>query len=209
MSPSPRVDALVFDLGGVLIDWNPRYLYRTLFGGDDAAMERFLAEVCSSEWNECQDAGRPWAEGIAEAVARHPQDAALIHAYRERWEEMLAGPLHDSVALLEELHDHGVRLLALTNWSGETFPIARQRFAFLNRFEGILVSGDEGLKKPDPAIFQRLIARYALQPAHTLFIDDSPRNVAAARREGMQALHFSDAPRLREELRRLGVPVSR
>lgn len=201
------VDTVVFDLGGVLIDWNPRYLYRKLFAGDEAGMERFLAEVCSQDWNECQDAGRPWAEGIAEAVARHPQHEALIRAYRERWEEMLAGPLHDSVALLERLHARGVRLLALTNWSAETFPLARRLFPFLGRFEGILVSGDEGLKKPDPAIFRLLVARYALQPERSLFIDDSPRNVAAASELGFRALRFTDAEALRAALLAHGLPA--
>lgn len=201
------VDTVVFDLGGVLIDWNPRYLYRKLFVGDEAGMERFLAEVCSQDWNECQDAGRSWAEGIAEAVARHPQHEPLIRAYRERWEEMLAGPLHDSVALLERLHAHGVRLLALTNWSAETFPLARRLFPFLGRFEGILVSGDEGLKKPDPAIFRLLVARYALQPERSLFIDDSPRNVAAASALGFRALRFTDAEALRAALLAHGLPA--
>lgn len=199
-----RFDTVVFDLGGVLVDWNPRHLYRQLFD-DEAAMERFLAEVCTSHWNEQQDAGRPWCEAIAALSAEHPRHAALIAAYRERWDEMLSGPIAASVAILDELRARGVPLYALTNWSHETFPLARQRFRFMEAFLGIVVSGEERLIKPDPAIFQRLLSRYGLDPARTVYIDDAPRNVAAAARLGMHALHFRDAATLRDELCRAGL----
>lgn len=200
------VDTVVFDLGGVLVDWNPRYLYRTLFD-DEAAMERFLAEVCTPFWNEAQDAGRPWQEAVATLSAQHPDHADLIDAYRTRWLETLRGPIQPTVDLLAALRAGGVRLYALTNWSQETFPLARQRFDFLGWFEGIVVSGEEKLIKPDPEIFQRLIRRYAIEPARTLYIDDSLKNVAAAEALGMRGWHFQGADGLREHMRSLGLPA--
>lgn len=199
-----RFDTVVFDLGGVLVDWNPRYLYRRLFD-DEAAMERFLAEVCTSHWNEQQDAGRPWNEAIAGLCAQHPRHAALIAAYRERWDEMLRGPIDGSLAILDELRARGVPLYALTNWSHETFPLARQRYRFMDAFLGIVVSGEERLIKPDPEIYRRLLSRYRLDPVRTVYIDDAPRNVEAAARLGMHALHYRDPATLRGELRSAGL----
>jgi len=200
-----EVEAVVFDLGGVLIDWNPRYLYRRLFGDDHQAMERFLAEVCNQAWNERQDAGRSWEEAIDEATTAHPHHAHLISAYRERWEEMLGGPLTDTLVILEELWTAGVPLYALTNWSQHTFPYAVKRFPFLDWFEDIVVSGREGLIKPDPAIFQVLLSRSGRQADRMVFIDDSPKNVEAAGRLGFRSVHFSNAPQLRSELNSLGL----
>ncbi|HEX3761195.1 MAG TPA: HAD family phosphatase [Kofleriaceae bacterium] len=191
---------VIFDFGGVLVDWNPRHLYRRLFPGDPERMERFLAEVCTTAWNEQQDAGRPWADAVAELVARHPAQADLIRAYRERWEETLAGPIDDSVAILGELRDAGHRLLGLTNWSHETFPLARARYRFFDWFHGIVVSGEERLIKPDPRLFVCLIERYRVDPARAVFIDDSPRNVAAAAALGLHAIHFRSPAALRAEL---------
>lgn len=205
--PPVVVDTVVFDLGGVLIDWNPRHLYRKLFGADEAAMEAFLEQVCTGAWNERQDRGRSWAEAVAEAVARHPAHAAHIRAYHERWEEMLGGALHDSVAILRELKAAGVRVLALTNWSAETFPIAERRFDFLAWFDGIVVSGREGLMKPEPEIFRLLVERHRLDPSRTVFIDDHARNVDAALAAGLRALRFVEARRLRAELIELGLPL--
>ncbi|MBB5876709.1 HAD family phosphatase [Xanthomonas sp. 3498] len=201
---APLLDTVVFDLGGVLIDWNPRHLYRRLFD-EEAAMETFLREVCSPQWNERQDAGRPWQEAVAELSALHPAHAPLIAAYHARWPEMLGGALDATVAVLDELRGQGVRLYALTNWSHETFPIARERYPFLQWFEGVLVSGEERLVKPDPAIFALLCERYAIDPARAVFIDDAPRNVHAAAATGMQALQFCDAAMLREDLVALGL----
>ena len=196
---SPIIDTVIFDLGNVLIAWDPRRLYRQLID-DEAQMEWFLREVCSSEWNEEQDAGRPWSEATALLRSRFPEHAALIDAYHLRWEETLVGAIEASVALLAELRERGVRLLALTNWSQETFPIARQRFAFLQWFEGIVVSGEERLIKPDARIYQRLLERYAVDPSSALYIDDSARNVAAAEALGMQGYWFRDADGLRQRL---------
>jgi 2-haloacid dehalogenase len=201
---SERIDTVIFDLGNVLIGWDPRRLYRQLID-DEAQMEWFLREVCNSEWNEQQDAGRPWAEGTALLRARFPEHAELIDAYHLRWKETLVGPIDGSVAILAELKARGVRLLALTNWSQETFPIARQLYPFLQWFEGIVVSGEECLVKPDSRIYQRLLERYAVDPTAALYIDDSARNVAAAEALGMHGWWFRDPAGLRERLVELGV----
>jgi len=200
----PMPDTVIFDIGGVLIDWNPRHLYRPLFA-DEAAMERFLTDICSPQWNEQQDAGREWDEAIALLCAQFPAQASLIHAYRERWEEMLGGPLDDTVAVLDALRVRGVRLFALTNWSHDTFAIARQRYAFLDWFKDIVVSGAEGMIKPDPAIFQLLLTRGGIDPARAVYIDDTARHVDAAKALGMRALLFRDAATLRCELSSLGL----
>ncbi len=201
------VDTVVFDIGGVLIDWNPRYLYRRLFN-DEVAMEKFLAEVCNTEWNERQDAGRDWSEAIHALCGKFPQQASLIHAYRNRWEEMLGGPLHETVAILDELRASGTRLYALTNWSADTFEIARQRYGFLHWFEDIVVSGRERLIKPDAALFHRLLTRNDIDPARAVYIDDTRRHVDAANALGMHGLVFRDAPTLRRELSSLGLLAS-
>jgi 2-haloacid dehalogenase len=201
---SPVVKAVVWDLGGVLIDWDPRYLYRSLFD-DDAAMEDFLATVCTPEWNRGQDAGRPWADAVDELATRHPEQRDLITAYWERWHETLGDAIAPTVAVLDALRSDDVRLIALTNWSGETFPVARPRYPFLDWFEGIVVSGDERLIKPDPRIFDVLIRRYGLDPATTLFIDDSQENVEAAAALGFIAIRYLDAEALRRDLRRFGL----
>jgi 2-haloacid dehalogenase len=193
------VKAVVFDLGGVLIDWDPRYLYRKLLA-DEAAVEEFLATVTTLEWNAEQDRGRSFAEGVAELVERHPAHAAAIAAYHERWPEMLGGDIPGTVELLAELRAAGVPLFALTNWSAETFVYARERFEFLGWFDGVVVSGEERLVKPDPRLFRRLLDRFGLAPEATLFVDDSPANVTAARRLGMDAVRFTDPERLRRDL---------
>jgi 2-haloacid dehalogenase len=195
----------IFDLGAVLIDWDPRYVYRDLFPGDDAAMEAFLAEVTNSTWNHQMDAGRPWADAIAELVALHPERRELIEAYWSRWPEMLAGDIAGTVAILARLRDAGVRLLALTNWSAETFPIALERFAFLGWFEGIVVSGEEGQAKPDPAIYHTLLERYRVDPGTAVFIDDRAENVIVAEALGMAGVVFRSPGALAADLDRLGL----
>lgn len=196
--------AVVFDLGGVLIDWDPRYLYRKLLD-DEAAVEEFLATVCTPEWNAEQDRGRPFAEGVAELVERHPVHAAAITAYHERWPEMLGGAVGGTVEVLAELRAAGVPVYALTNWSAETFGIARERFEFLEWFDGVLVSGEERMIKPDPAIFRLLLDRFGLDPGATFYIDDSPANVAAADRLGFDAVRFTSPAQLRRDLEARGL----
>jgi len=190
---------LVFDLGGVLIDWNPRYLYRKLID-DEADIDFFLSEVCNSKWNLKQDAGRALAEATAERIALFPEKKSLIEAFYDRWEEMLGGEIGESVEILRELKNQGESIYALTNWSGETFPIAEERFDFLQWFDGTLVSGVEKMAKPDPAIFHLLLKRYELQAEGCLFIDDSKTNIEAAARIGFETHHFKSAAGLRQEL---------
>ena len=195
----------VFDLGGVLIDWNPRHLYRKLFRGDDAAMEHFLATVCTSSWNLQQDAGRPFAEACALLKREHPAHTELIDAWFHRQEEMVTGPIAGTVDILAELRARGVPLYALSNWSAETFPLARKRFDFLQWFQGILVSGDVRLIKPDPRIFQLFFETHGVDPVHAVYIDDLKHNVDAATAQGMHGIHFTDSPALRSELVKLGL----
>jgi 2-haloacid dehalogenase len=200
-----RPTTVVFDLGNVLVDWDPRYLYRKLFDGDDAAMEQFLAEVCTPAWNEEQDRGRPFADACALLARNHPDKRALIEAWPSRYPETIAGPVAGTVEILEELRDRDVPLYALSNWSAETFPHARDRFPFLQWFRGIVLSGELRLAKPDPEIYRYLFATYGLRPTDTVFIDDSPRNVEAAAALGMHAVRFTDAAALRASLVRLGL----
>jgi len=201
----PGRSIAVFDLGGVLLDWNPRHLYRKLFAGDEAAMEHFLATVCTHEWNRCQDAGRSFAEGGRLLTAEHPDKVELIDAYGARFDEMIAGPIAGMVEILAELRDRGTPLYGLTNWSAETYPPARERFAFLSWFRGILVSGEVGVIKPDPRIFEVLIERFAINPENAVYIDDVEANVAAAQSFGIHAIQFTTPARLRRELTRLGL----
>jgi len=189
----------VFDLGGVLIDWNPRYLYRKLID-DENDIDSFLSEVCNPEWNVKQDAGRALAEATAERIALYPEKKPLIEAFYDRWEEMLGGEIGESVEILRELKNKGESLYALTNWSGETYPIAEERFAFLQWFDGTLVSGVEKMAKPDPAIFHLLLNRYELQAQDCIFIDDSMINIEAAARIGFETHHFESAAGLRQKL---------
>ena len=193
----------VFDLGGVLIDWNPRHLYRKLFRGDDAAMEHFLATVCTPSWNLQQDAGRPFAEACASLKLEHPTHADLIDAWIQRYDEMLAGPISGAVEILAELRAREVPLFALSNWSAETFPFALKRFDFLQWFQGVVLSGEARLLKPDPRIFQLFLETHAVDPAHTIYIDDLKPNVEAATALGMHGILFTDPPALRRELVKL------
>jgi 2-haloacid dehalogenase len=199
-----RPTTVTFDLGGVLIDWNPRYLYQKLFD-DDAEMERFLAEVTTQEWNAAQDAGRPWSEAVEVLSAKFPDHRDLIDAYHTRWPEMLGEAIHGTVAILDELRADGVRLYALSNWSAETFPVALERYPFLGWFDGIVISGEVGAAKPDVQIFQTLIDRHEIEPGETVFVDDNEPNVTAAAAMGFIALRFHDAARLRDDLVGLGL----
>jgi 2-haloacid dehalogenase len=203
-----EITAVAFDLGGVLIDWNPRHLYRKLFGSDESAMERFLVEVCTPEWNARLDAGLPLADGVAQLAAAHPDQAELIAAYRERWFEMLGGAFEGTVAILREVRRAGIRTYALSNWSTETFPGTRALYPFLDEMDGILISGEVKVGKPDPAIFREFLARFGLTAAETVYIDDRPENVAVAADLGIRAVQFVDAARLRHDLRGLGLPLA-
>jgi 2-haloacid dehalogenase len=198
VSHSPSI--VVFDIGNVLIHWDPKRLYRDLF--DHAAkVDWFLANVCHSAWNLDLDRGRLWSEAIAERVAAFPEYEAEIRAYDERWRDMVSGAIEGSVALLERLRAAGVPLYAITNFSRVKFDLAAERFPFLLEFRGIVVSSDEGLVKPDPAIFKLFLDRYGLAARDCLFIDDSAANVESAGRLGLATHHFRDAESLEAALR--------
>ncbi|UOQ72718.1 HAD family hydrolase [Hymenobacter cellulosilyticus] len=204
MTSSP-ITTIVFDLGGVLIDWNPRYLYQKLIA-DEQQMTHFLSTVTTPDWNEEQDAGRSIAEGTALLVQQHPEHKELIEHFYGRWPEMLGGPIQGTVDVLTELRASGrYHLYALTNWSAETFPVALEQFEFLHWFEGIVVSGTEKSRKPFPDFYHTMFTRYSIEPGQALFIDDNERNILAAQAVGMQTIHFLSAEQLREELRERGV----
>ncbi len=207
-SAGPAVRTVVFDIGNVLLRWDPRFLYEKLID-DPEELDRFLETVVPLSWHTEHDRGRPFAESIAERQARFPEYADLIAAFHERWDETIAGPIEGTVDLLERLHARGVPLYALTNYSAETFPRARAAFPFLSRFRDILVSGEEKVVKPDPEIFRRAIARWGLEPARTLFIDDRPANVAAAARLGWRTHLFRTPALLEADLVRLGLLTAR
>lgn len=199
------MNTVVFDLGGVLVDWDPRYLLRKVMPGRTAEMEAILRDVLNHDWNLARDAGDSWPRAMAELEVSHPEWADVFRAYDERWPETLGGNHEASVAILRELRDRGVPLFALSNWSAEKFPHAEERFEWLDWFEGVVVSGRVGLVKPDAAIFRYLLERYDLEAADVFFVDDHEPNVAAARALGMQAHHFRDAAGLRADLRAHGL----
>jgi 2-haloacid dehalogenase len=200
-----HIETVVFDLGGVLIDWDPRHLYRQLL--DEETMEWFLMEICSPEWNAEQDRGRSWEEAVEALSARHPEWAPLIATYHARWFEMLGGEIRGTVEILRELRDAGVPLLALSNWSTDKFAETRPHYPFLEWFDAIVISAHVGLAKPDPAIFRHFIERFSVEPGRTVYVDDSGPNVAAARAEGMVGIRFEDPDTLRAQLRSLGLPL--
>lgn len=196
---------VVFDLGGVLIDWNPRNLYVKLFGDDTSAMERFLTEICTPDWNIAQDAGRTIAEAVDSLSREHPDFAPYINAYYDRWTEMLNGSIDGTVEILRRLRDQETPLYALTNFSAEMFPVAEQIYDYLGWFKGIVVSGRERLIKPDPRIYELLLSRYELTASDVIYIDDVEKNAQAASQLGMIGLHFTAPENLRRDLTQLGV----
>lgn len=201
-----RYKNIVFDLGGVLVDWNPKYLYNKVFDNDEKRVESFLSKVCTAEWNVEQDAGRSLVEGTEILVERFPDEEDYIRMYYDRWEEMIQGEVRGTVDLLEQLRNlDNHNLYALTNWSAETFPIALERFDFLSYFQGIVVSGEEKTRKPFQRIYEILFDRYELNPESSIFIDDSLNNVEAAAALGMKSIHFEHPEQLMADLQTLGV----
>jgi 2-haloacid dehalogenase len=206
-SRSEPPTSIIFDVGHVLYDWDPRVLYRRLIP-DEAAIERFLAEVCTRDWHFQHDAGRPFAETSAELSARHPEHAALIAAWGPRFSEQIPGPIAGMPELVAELDAAGVPLYAITNFSGEFFAAFRaQEAAVFDRFRDIVVSGDERVMKPDPAIYRLALDRFGVEAARTVFVDDNAANVAGAEAVGIPAVRFTGADALRERLRALGLPL--
>lgn len=202
MSP----EAVLFDLGKVLLDWDPRYYYRRFFAGDEPALEHFATQVVAQDWIVEMDAGKPSRQAIAERQRQFPNHAGLIARWAQGWPEMLRGEIAETVRILDALRCRGdLRIYALTNFSAETYPLARARFEFLSWFEDVVVSAEHGMVKPDPRIFELAIARCRLEPGRTVFIDDSPANVGAGRAAGMHALHYTDPGELRRDLQSLGL----
>jgi 2-haloacid dehalogenase len=202
------VDTILFDLGKVLLDWDPRYFYRRFFPDDEAGLERFLAEAITHDWVQAMDRGQPLAEAVEQQAAALPQHAALIRHWPEGWPQMLRGEISGSVAILDALDRAGYPLYALTNFSTETWPIAVARCPVLQRFRHVVISGEIGLVKPEPAIYTYTVERCALSAARTLFIDDLSANVAGARAAGLQAVRFTDPSTLQRDLLSLGVRLA-
>ncbi|MEM0992864.1 MAG: HAD family phosphatase [Bacteroidota bacterium] len=198
---------IIFDLGGVLIDWNPRYLYRKIFE-QASDMEDFLANICTSDWNETQDAGRSLADGTNLLLEQYPAWENEIRAFYDRWEEMLGGVVAGTLSIFRRLKaKEKYRFYALTNWSAETYPIALDRYDFLQWFEGTLVSGQEKMRKPNPLFYQRLLNRFQIDPSQSVFIDDNLRNVKAAREQGIPSIHFQSPEQLEKALVAMGIDL--
>jgi 2-haloacid dehalogenase len=201
---SEKPTTVVFDVGNVLLRWDPRHLYRKLFD-DEAQMEWFLATVCTGSWNIEQDRGRDWDEAVTLLVRDYPDHEIPIRAFHERWHETVSGVIEENVALLGRLQGAGVPTYCITNFSGPKFVEAKQRFPFLGSFDGVIVSGDERLLKPDPEIYRLLLTRYGLEARDCIFIDDSKANVDGARAVGMRGIHFAEPMDLAAELARYGI----
>jgi len=198
---STTIKNIIFDLGGVLIDWNPEYVFLEVFEGDRTKMKWFFEEICTFEWNENQDAGYPLAQATEDRVALFPEYEQWIRMYYGRWEEMLGGPISETVSILETLvNDPSYHVVALTNWSAETFPVALKLFPFLHWFEGIVVSGTEKTRKPYAEIYQITLDRFKIKAEESLFIDDNERNIKGAMALGIDGVHFQSPQQLRKEL---------
>ena len=201
-----KIKNIIFDLGGVLIDWNPEYVYLKEFKGDRKKMQIFFDHVCTFDWNENQDAGYSLSKATNDRVVLFPEQESLIRMYYDRWEEMLGGEIEGSVSILRKLKDNPFyKVFSLTNWSAETFPIALKRFDFLHWFEGIVVSGTEKTRKPFSEIYQTTLKRYNLEASESLFIDDNKRNIAAADKLGIQTIIFHNPDQLEKDLKINGI----
>lgn len=201
-----KITSVVFDIGGVLIDWNPRHLFRKVFENEEE-MEWFLANVCTYEWNVQQDGGKLFSVATAELQQKFPEYSDKIALYYGRWEEMLDGEIIGTVEIFRRLKSAGMPLYALSNWSHEAFPVAYNRYGFMKEFDGLVVSGYEKLLKPDHAIYRILMDRYSINPAESVYIDDNKPNAIAATELGFNAIHFSSPDQLRGELALLGLEV--
>ena len=193
---------IIFDFGGVLLDWNPRYLYKSYFNNDEE-MEHFLADICNGEWNIRQDAGRPFAEAVKELKAKFPEYAEAIQMYDDDWEKMLKCELPESIDLLKELKFMGYGIYGLTNWSAEKIGYAFANYSFFSLFDGIVVSGVEKVVKPDRKIYEILLERYSLKPGECVFIDDNQDNVDMAKVLGINAIRFDNIGNVKEHLETL------
>ncbi|MES1216056.1 MAG: HAD family phosphatase [Bacteroidota bacterium] len=194
------INTIIFDLGGVLIDWNPLYVFGSYFESQEK-LDYFFAHVCSSDWNEEQDAGKPIKESTEERIKLFPEWEKPIRDYYGRWTEMLGGPIQETVDIFRNLkQQEGLKIYALTNWSAETFPVALNLYEFLHWFDGRVVSGEEKMRKPFPEFYKVLLDRYNVNPEAAIFIDDNLRNVEAAGKLGIKSIHFQSSEQLKKEL---------
>lgn len=203
-----HIDTIIFDLGGVLIDWNPEYVYLDVFNGNRDKMNWFFEHICTSDWNENQDAGYPLQKATEERVSLFPEHEELIRMFYGRWEEMLGDAIEGTVSILKSLIDNPkFKVVALTNWSHETFPIALERFEFLHWFEGILVSGEEKTRKPFPEIYELTLNRFNIVAENSIFIDDNLRNIRAAKALGINGIHFESPEVLSQQLKSYAIEI--
>ena len=203
-----NINTIIFDLGGVLIDWNPEYVYLDVFNGDREKMKWFFDNICTHDWNENQDAGYPLAKATEERVALFPEHEELIRMYYGRWVDMLGEAISDTVEILDQLiskKQH--KIVALTNWSHETFPIALERFEFLHWFEGIVVSGEEKTRKPFKEIYETTLNRFNIKADQSIFIDDNLRNIEAANTLGINGVHFKSSKLLIDQLKTYNIHI--
>ncbi|MEN8125512.1 MAG: HAD family phosphatase [Bacteroidota bacterium] len=203
-----KIDTIVFDLGGVLIDWNPAYVYLDVFNGDQQKVDWFLNTICTSSWNVEQDAGRTFQVSTQLLVDQYPEYEEWIRIFYDRWEDMLGGAIPETVRILDNLKKaNSHSLYALTNWSAESFPVAFQRYDFLKHFKGIIVSGEEKTRKPFPKIYEILLDRYQINADQSIFIDDNLENIEAAEKFGINGIHFKSAKQLKEDLIKFGISL--
>lgn len=203
---APDIKNIIFDLGGVLIDWNPDYVFLKVFKGDKLKLKEFYEKVCTFEWNENQDAGYPLDKATEDRIKIFPEYEDQIRMYYGKWEEMIGGEIKEVVTILKNLvRENNFRVLALTNWSAETFPIALKKFDFLHLFEGIVVSGTEKTRKPFSDIYEIILNRYNLIATESIFIDDNIRNIKAANKFGIKTIHFKDPLQLKTDLEISGI----
>ncbi len=201
-----NIDTIIFDLGGVLIDWNPEYVYLEVFNGDRQKMQWFFDNICTNDWNENQDAGYPMAKATKERIALFPEYEDLIRMFYDRWVDMLGDEITETVEILDKLkRSNKYKIVALTNWSHETFPIALARFEFLHWFEGIVVSGEEQTRKPFTDIYNITLERYKINSGNSVFIDDNLRNVNAAKELGIHGIHFETPKHLVRQLQKFDI----
>lgn len=203
-----KINTIIFDLGGVLIDWNPEYVFLEAFQGDREKMCWFLDHICTSDWNENQDAGYPLAQATEDLVAQHPEYEKEIRLFYGDWENMLGGSIQGTVDILKQLiESKRYKIVALTNWSAETFPIAQEKFEFLQWFEGILVSGEENTRKPFEDIYKLTLSRFQIDAEKAIFIDDNLRNIEAALKLGIHGIHFTSAENLKNQLKKYNIEL--
>lgn len=204
----PEINTIIFDLGGVLIDWNPKYVFLDAFKGNREKMNWFFENICTSDWNENQDAGYTLAQGTVDLVEKFPEYEHYIKLFYGEWEKMLGGPIKETVNILRTLiESKQYKIVALTNWSSETFPIAQKRFDFLGWFQGIVVSGEEKTRKPFKDIYEICLTRFNITPENSIFIDDNLRNIEAANALGINGIQFKNGEQLIQELKTYNISI--